>query len=106
MKFEFLLASRFGTFPAEGSLAAEFRLREIEPFFHTYDSIILDFAGVRNVNSSFANALIVPVVEQHGDEALAKLRFRHCNPIVRVLIEGALSLGLQKARENGLKVSA
>jgi len=105
MIHELPLAERFGTFLAEGALAAEFRLREIEPFFHTYDCIVLDFSGVRNVNSSFANALLVPLIEQHGSEALGKLRFHGCNPIVRVMIEGALALGLQRAQENGHAVT-
>lgn len=94
-----------GTFLAEGALAAEFRLRELEPFFNTYETITLDFAGVRNMNNSFANALLVPLVETHGEVALHKLRFQRCNAIVRVMIEGALTLGVQKARERGRKVS-
>lgn len=106
MNHELHLAQKFGTFLAEGALAAEFRLREIEPFFHAYETITLDFGGVRNVNSSFANALIVPLIEAHGREALRRLRFQHCNPIVRLMIESALTLGLQKTREPGHNVSA
>jgi anti-anti-sigma regulatory factor len=93
------LAALFGAFPAEGEQAAAFRLNEINPCFDAQDEIVLDFAGVRIVNSSFANALIVPLVEQHGEEALKKLRFRNCNPVVRVLVEAALSLGLQRATD-------
>jgi hypothetical protein len=98
MNHELHLEPRFGTFLAEGALAAEFRLREIEPYFHTYEIITLDFTGVRNTNSSFVNALIVPLIEFHGNEALRKLRFKGCNPIVRIMIESALTLGVQKAR--------
>lgn len=105
MKLELPLAQTFGSFLAEGALAAAYRLQQIEPFFHIYDEIVLDFSGVRNINSSFANALISPVVEQHGDEALRKLRFRNCNAIVRVLVEGALSLGVQRAEGSGTSVS-
>lgn len=99
------LAPAFGSFLAEGARAAEFRLREIEPFYHTYETITLNFAGVRNVNSSFANALLVPVFETHGREALKKFRFQHCNPIVRIMIESALTLGLKKAHERGGRVA-
>jgi hypothetical protein len=103
MSKELKLADTFGTFLAEGALAAAFRLQHIEPFFHAYEEIVLDFEGVRNVNRSFANALIGPLVEQYGEVALAKLRFRHCNAIV----EGALTLGLQKADERaGKRISA
>lgn len=107
MSKELKLADTFGTFLAEGALAAAFRLQHIEPFFHAYGEIVLDFEGVRNVNSSFANALIGPLVEQYGEVALTKLRFRHCNAIVRLMIEGALTLGLQKAEERaGKRISA
>ena len=61
---------------------------------------MLDFADVRNINSSFANALIVPLIEQHGEEALKKLRFHGCNAVVRVMIESALILGVERSRES------
>jgi hypothetical protein len=97
MKLELNLAKDFGTFLAEGALAAAYRLQRIEPFYHTYGEIVLDFTGVRNINSSFANALITPLIDQHGEAALGKIRFRGCNAIVRVMIEGALALGLERA---------
>jgi hypothetical protein len=103
MNRELHLEPKFGTFLAEGTLAAEFRLREIEPAFHTFDVTTLDFTGVRNANSSFVNALIVPVVETNGPEAIERLRFKGCNPIVRVMVESALTLGLQRATEAGEK---
>lgn len=98
MNKELKLADTFGSFLAEGALAAAYRLEKIEPFYHTYRETVLDFTGVRNINSSFANALIVPLIEQHGEEVLKKLRFQGCNAIVRVMIESALTLGLERAR--------
>ena len=95
------LADTFGTFLAEGALAAAYRMEHIEPYFHAYDKLVLDFTGVRNINSSFANALIAPLIEQHGEAALGKLSFHGCNPVVRVMIESALSLGLAQAAEHG-----
>ena len=106
MSYELKLAPAFGTFLAEGAQAAAYRLQYIEPFFHTYNEIVLDFAGVRNINSSFANTLVAPLVEQHGDQALMKLRFRNCNPVVRVMIESALSLGAERAAEQGKCIPA
>jgi STAS-like domain of unknown function (DUF4325) len=105
MNRELSLAGEFGTFLAEGARAAEFRLREVEPYLHAYEAITLDFAGVRNVNSSFANALLVPLIEIHGMDALGRLHFRNCNPIVRVILEGAINLGVARARERGLLVN-
>lgn len=105
MNHELHLTPEFGSFLAEGARAAEFRLREIEPFFHTYETITLNFAGVRNMNSSFANALLVPLFEVHGRETLKKFRFQNCNPIVRLMIESALNLGLTKVHERRGKVA-
>ena len=106
MSRELTLSTTFGTFLAEGALAAAYRMKEIEPFFHAYDEIVLDFSGVRNMNSSFANTLVAPLIEQHGSEALAKLKFRNCNPVVRVMIESALTLGIERANEQGKKIPA
>lgn len=101
MNGEFHLGPRFGTFPDEGALAAEFRLKEIEPSYETYEVITLDFSGVRNINSSFANTLLAPLIEQHGEAALKKLRFRGCNPVVRLMLESALALGVERASGHG-----
>lgn len=101
MSKDLKLADTFGSFLAEGALAAAYRLEHIEPFFHAYSELVLDFTGVRNINSSFANALIVPLFEQHGDEALKKLRFHGCNAVVRVMIESALTLGVERVHKSG-----
>ena len=105
MSHELKLGETFGTFLAEGAQAAAFRLKNIEPLFQADDEIVLDFAGVRNINSSFANALIAPLVETHGEEALKRLRFRNCNAVVRVMVEGALSLGVDRAVAHGKPMS-
>lgn len=95
MNHELHLANDIGAYLAEGSRAAEYRLRNIETAFDVYETFILNFEGVRCMNSSFANALIVPLFTQHGTDALKKLRFRHCNPVVKVMLESALTLGME-----------
>ena len=57
---------------------------------------MLDFTGVRSANSSFVNALVSGFMEQHGPKVLDKLVFKGCNPVLRVLVESAISLGLEK----------
>ncbi|MBC7924657.1 MAG: STAS-like domain-containing protein [Bryobacteraceae bacterium] len=106
MSKDLKLADTFGSFLAEGALAAAYRLEHIEPFFHAYGELVLDFTGVRNINSSFANALIVPLFELHGDEALKKLRFHGCNAVVRVMIESALTLGVERIQKSGKRALA
>lgn len=100
MNLELRLASDLGTFLADGSRAAEYRLSRIEPTLGVYERIIFDLSEVRGMTSSFANALVVPLVVTHGPEVLAKLRFRHCTPVVKLMIETALAMGVRSAAAN------
>ena len=102
MNHELHLSHDLGSYLAEGARAAEYRLRHIDPVFDVYETFALDFKGVRGINSSFANALIVPLFAQHGMAARGKLRFRHCNAVVRLMLESALTLGLQAAQDRGI----
>lgn len=58
--------------------------------------LVLDFTGVRHGNSSFVNGLLTALIEEHGEALLERITFRGCNPILRVLIEGAIALGIDK----------
>ena len=92
------MAQEFGRHLADGEAAARFRITQIEPYAANCPRITLDFTGVRNANSAFMNALISSLVEQHGEALLLRLEFKGCNPMVRVLAEAAVDLGLQKAQ--------
>ena len=96
MKQELSLSGEFGTHLADGAAAAAFRMSRIEPYVGMCSEVVLDFSGVRHANSSFINAMIAGLVEQHGRDVLKVLVFKGCNPVVRVLVEGAIALGLQK----------
>lgn len=98
MKLELSLAEEFGPHLADGAMAASFRLRRIEPYVGLANEMVVDFTGVRNANSSFVNALVAGLVEQHGEPVLDRLVFKGCNPAIRVLVESALVLGLRKAK--------
>ena len=98
MTLHIQLSEAFGTFCADGEKAAAFRYSRIDPFVHAHQEIVLDFQGVRNMNSSFANALVANLVSQ-DPETLPKLRFANCNPRIRVSIESALELGVQRLQE-------
>jgi len=93
---ELQLAKELGAHLADGEVAASFRLSRIQPYVSIYEEITLDFTGVRNANSSFMNALIAGVVEQHGEAVLERMTFKGCNPLIRVLAEAAIDLGVQK----------
>ena len=96
MRMELALVTEFGLQLADGDRAASFRMTRIEPYLEMCEQIVLDFTGVRSANSSFINALISGVVEQHGPAVLKKVTFKGCNPVIRVLVEAAISLGLRK----------
>jgi len=95
---QFKLAEIFGTFLAEGSRAAAFRMGSLEQSLAANESVVFDFAGVRSINDSFANALLVPLIVIHGDGVLERLKFVNCNGLVRVMIDGALSLGMERSQ--------
>lgn len=99
MSLHLQLFTEFGSFCANGENAAAFRFTRIEPFLDSHDKIILDFAGVHNVNSSFANALVANLISQHSEAVLQKVQFANCNARVRVCIESAIALGLQRLQD-------
>lgn len=101
MKHELSLAEEFGPQLADGTLAARFRQQRIEPYLPLCEQVVLDFTRVRNANSSFINALIAGTIEQHGQPVLTKLVFKGCNAVIRVLVESAIELGLEKAKRVG-----
>lgn len=95
MSLHIQLFPEFGSFCANGEKAAAFRFARIDPLVQAYERIVLDFQGVRNMNASFANALIANLIAQHP-EALDKLQFTHCNATVRAEVEAALALGMER----------
>jgi hypothetical protein len=96
VNLEIAIQEQFGGHLADGAKAAEFRMTRIEPYVDICPQIILDFTGVRNANSSFINALIAGLIEQHGVKALQKIVFKGCNSSIQVLVHAAVELGAQK----------
>ena len=96
MKHELSLAGDFGSQLADGEAASRYRMANIEPYLDLCEQVVLDFTGVRSANSSFVNALVAGIIEQHGSAVLQKIAFKGCTPVIRVLVESAISLGLRK----------
>lgn len=103
MNVQIAIFDEFGAFCADVQRAAELRHSRIEPFLDQADEVVLDFGGVRNMNSSFCNALIANLVSAHGQCVLEKLKFRNCRLLVQVMIESAIDMGLSQ-RETHLCV--
>ena len=96
MNLTIAIRDEFGSHLADGTAAADFRMRHIDPHVDTYTEITRDFTGVRHANSSFVNALVAGLVEQHGVKVLEKTVFKGCNPPIQVLVEAAVDLGASK----------
>ncbi len=90
------IRKELGTHLADGAKAVAFRMVRIDPYVGMNAEIVHDFTGVRHANSSFVNALLTGLIEEHGEALLERLSFRGCNPILRVLVEGAIALGIEK----------
>ena len=99
MKHEIKLAEHFGSRLSNGEEAYKFRVDSIDRYINMCEHVTLDFTGIRSANSSFVNALVSGLFEQHGNELVGKLSFAGCQPNVRVLMEAAISLGLTKHAE-------
>jgi hypothetical protein len=96
VKLELSLATDLGSHLADGAVAAEYRRGRIDPHAELYEEIVLDFTGVRASNSSFTNALVAGLIEEHGEPILERLIFKGCNPVLQVLVNAAIDLGLEK----------
>ncbi|MES2982893.1 MAG: STAS-like domain-containing protein [Verrucomicrobiota bacterium] len=99
MTHEIHLREGFGLRLSDGSQAYSFRITNIDPYLAICDQVILDFTGIRSANSSFINALISGLFEQHGVATLNKLVFRGCLPTIQVLVQSAVDLGMLKHSE-------
>ena len=91
------LAEDCGSFLADGATALEYRHRAIDPYLSFCEKVTLDFSGVRTANSSFMNALVSGLLENHGEVVLKKLVFKGCKPALAVLVESAIELGIRKS---------
>lgn len=96
MNVTLAIRDEFGSHLADGSAAAHFRMGRIDPCVDICTELVFDFTGVRNANSSFINALVTGLVEQHGVKVLEKTVFKGCNRPIQVLVEAAVDLGLSK----------
>jgi len=97
MKLHLSLAEDFGPQLADGGQALEYRIGRIDPYVEICSEITLDFSSVKRANSSFVNALVAGLVEHKGESVLKMLVFKNCNPPIKVLVESAIDLGLQKS---------
>ena len=88
-----------GDFCGDGDKASLIKITKIDPLLNEGKNLMLDFTGVRSMNSSFSNALIANLIGQRGIDVLQHVSFHGCNEKVKVLIEIAVELGLKRNKE-------
>ena len=99
MKLEFQMVNEFGDFLADGHVGNQFRSLRVESVWDRLESVTFDFTGVTNTTDSFVHACFGNMAEEHGDEFLAKVRFKGCSPLVRSFLSIAVSEGMRRHRE-------
>lgn len=101
MTHEIHLRDELGPRLSDESEAYLFRVSKIDSYLNlpNCEQVVLDFTGIRSANSSFVNALVSGLFEQHGVDALGKLIFRGCLPTSQALVQSAVDLGITKHAE-------
>ena len=99
MKLEFQMVTEFGEFLADGHLGNPFRNLHIESVWDRVESVTFDFTGVTNLTDSFVHATFGNMAEEHGDEFVAKVKFKGCSALVRSFLSIAVGAGLRKHQE-------
>lgn len=92
------IKEHFGGLCANGDKALSFLDKEIMPLVESGEDIIFDFADVRNMNSSFSNALFSNLIMRNGESILRKIKFKNCKENIKSIINAALSYGLSKKK--------
>ncbi len=94
----------FGAFCVDAALATQVRSERVDIFLDAADQIIFDFEGVRNMNSSFCNALIANLLARYP-ECLSRIKFANCRSNLKVLIQSAVDLGLERVQNQATNSS-
>lgn len=93
----FYVSESFGSSCTGAREVINFLKSTVLPEVRTGARVSLDFSGVRNVNSSFANALVVNLVGQGGRSLSVLDSVRFVN--VRQNVKNELSTGLALAQK-------
>ena len=95
--FKVAMQPRFGHFCGVGSQAVELLSSEVYPHLDDGGVIEFDFEAVRNMNSSFGNALFASLVRRYGDGVVTSVKITNARPNIRAEILSSLSLGSSDA---------
>jgi len=80
------ILERAGAFAENKDMARDIREGEIMPALEAGEDIVIDFEGVDAATQSFIHALISDILRKYGPDALERVSFKSCSPIVRKII--------------------
>ncbi|MGL1933305.1 MAG: STAS-like domain-containing protein [Desulfotalea sp.] len=87
---------QFGVLCSDGTVANKFLSEKVIPLLNQSQKVVFDFEGVKNMNSSFANAMFANLILQKGPAVLKQVSFTNCRENVKVLITSSLDYGFNK----------
>ncbi len=93
------LSEYFNKFCSNGEESNKFLIDVVIPEFDKNDKICFDFEGIRNMNSSFSNALFTNLIRKLNKEVIKKITFTNCKENIKILISTSLSMGLKDIEE-------
>jgi hypothetical protein len=78
--------NKVGAFAENKDTAREIRVTEIVPALNGGEEVVLDFEKVEAATQSFVHALISDVIRKFGSDALDRMSFKSCGPVVKKII--------------------
>lgn len=92
------ISDYFSAFCSNGEEATTFLLQIVLPEIEQNEKVCFDFLGVRNMNSSFSNALFTNLIRKCSQDVMKKITFAHCSPNIKMLISISLNMGLEELK--------
>ena len=89
------LLDYFNEFCSNGDEATKFLKDIVIPEIEDNDKICFDFNGIRNMNSSFSNALFANLIRKLKKDVLKKITFANCEKNIQMFISSSISMGLE-----------
>lgn len=97
------MALTFGEFCAVGNQAASYLISDVYPVMDKGAVVVFDFEGVRNMNSSFSNAMFANIVRRYGVGAAAQLEIKNIRANVKTEVRSSFSLAKLESRAQKLE---
>lgn len=91
---------QFGSFCAEGKKAVSYLSSTICPLIENGHAVVFDFANVRNMNSSFGNALFANLVRKYGSKVLGQIKIVNIRSNVKKEVASNINLGLHHIEQD------